>query len=119
MSVTPFLAQSSYSDFFMAREAPVMSACPVPMPWQKIFMPPPVPVDSTTGAFMPLALENSSAARSEEHTSELQSLMRISYAVFCLQKKTTTKSKQCTTNANPTAQQITINKTETIPTQTP
>src|SRR3546814_6492711 len=29
--------------------------------------------------------------RSEEHTSELQSLMRISYAVFCLKKKTTTK----------------------------
>src|SRR3546814_9717572 len=28
------------------------------------------------------------AGRSEEHTSELQSLMRISYAVFCLQKKT-------------------------------
>src|SRR3546814_1367369 len=29
-------------------------------------------------------------ARSEEHTSELQSLMRISYAVFCLKKKTST-----------------------------
>src|SRR3546814_7253937 len=29
-------------------------------------------------------------SRSEEHTSELQSLMRISYAVFCLKKKTTT-----------------------------
>src|SRR3546814_3394527 len=29
--------------------------------------------------------------RSEEHTSELQSLMRISYAVFCLKKKKTTK----------------------------
>src|SRR3546814_3389695 len=29
-------------------------------------------------------------ARSEEHTSELQSLMRISYAVFCLKKKTKT-----------------------------
>src|SRR3546814_942246 len=29
--------------------------------------------------------------RSEEYTSELQSLMRISYAVFCLKKKTTTK----------------------------
>src|SRR3546814_3569535 len=28
--------------------------------------------------------------RSEEHTSELQSLMRISYAVFCLKKKTST-----------------------------
>src|SRR3546814_2626581 len=32
-----------------------------------------------------------SARRSEEHTSELQSLMRISYAVFCLKKKTNTK----------------------------
>src|SRR3546814_8539416 len=32
-------------------------------------------------------------ARSEEHTSELQSLMRISYAVFCLQKKNTNKHK--------------------------
>src|SRR3546814_5015883 len=31
--------------------------------------------------------------RSEEHTSELQSLMRISYAVFCLKKKTNTKIK--------------------------
>src|SRR3546814_3298294 len=30
--------------------------------------------------------------RSEEHTSELQSLMRISYAVFCLQKKTNTNT---------------------------
>src|SRR3546814_3870239 len=30
--------------------------------------------------------------RSEEHTSELQSLMRISYAVFCLKKKKTEKS---------------------------
>src|SRR3546814_3949360 len=30
----------------------------------------------------------SGLARSEEHTSELQSLMRISYAVFCLNKKT-------------------------------
>src|SRR3546814_8986438 len=32
--------------------------------------------------------------RSEEHTSELQSLMRISYAVFCLKKKTIQKSKK-------------------------
>src|SRR3546814_10261582 len=31
--------------------------------------------------------------RSEEHTSELQSLMRISYAVFCLKKKKTTKDE--------------------------
>src|SRR3546814_8091474 len=32
--------------------------------------------------------------RSEEHTSELQSLMRISYAVFCLKKKKTKKIQQ-------------------------
>src|SRR3546814_10460175 len=38
--------------------------------------------------------------RSEEHTSELQSLMRISYAVFCLKKKNKTRTKdakQCKT----------------------
>src|SRR3546814_8759625 len=33
--------------------------------------------------------------RSEEHTSELQSLMRISYAVFCLKKKKITHLKNC------------------------
>src|SRR3546814_4510885 len=33
-----------------------------------------------------------SSLRSEEHTSELQSLMRISYAVFCLKKKTKQKT---------------------------
>src|SRR3546814_8654095 len=35
--------------------------------------------------------------RSEEHTSELQSLMRISYAVFCLKKKTKKSERQDTT----------------------
>src|SRR3546814_8597283 len=39
------------------------------------------------------------APRSEEHTSELQSLMRISYAVFCL-KKTTTHSYTTYTERN-------------------
>src|SRR3546814_8206841 len=34
--------------------------------------------------------------RSEEHTSELQSLMRISYAVFCLKKKNTKNKKHIT-----------------------
>src|SRR3546814_1894993 len=41
-------------------------------------------------------LSDGFVARSEEHTSELQSLMRISYAVFCLQKKKQTKHKQQT-----------------------
>src|SRR3546814_6621193 len=35
-----------------------------------------------------IARPSAAALRSEEHTSELQSLMRISYAVFCLKKKT-------------------------------
>src|SRR3546814_5233507 len=35
--------------------------------------------------------DSSGGMRSEEHTSELQSLMRISYAVFCLKKKNQTK----------------------------
>src|SRR3546814_2433257 len=35
---------------------------------------------------------HASASRSEEHTSELQSLMRISYAVFCLKKKKQTQT---------------------------
>src|SRR3546814_4144193 len=51
---------------------------------------------ATAFAFAGLALQSRVAragmmARSKEHTSELQSLMRISYAVFCLQKKTTIK----------------------------
>src|SRR3546814_9993039 len=37
------------------------------------------------------------ARRSEEHTSELQSLMRISYAVFCLKKKIKKKEKHTNT----------------------
>src|SRR3546814_7098737 len=40
----------------------------------------------SAGSFFGQAWE-STAERSEEHTSELQSLMRISYAVFCLKKK--------------------------------
>ena len=52
--VTPLAAQSSYSDAFIAREAPVMSGKSAPIPSQKIFMPPPVPVDSTTGEAKPL-----------------------------------------------------------------
>src|SRR3546814_10447912 len=42
----------------------------------------------TGGFFKSLAVTMVACLRSEEHTSELQSLMRISYAVFCLKKKT-------------------------------
>src|SRR3546814_2782515 len=39
------------------------------------------------------AFDQAGLKRSEEHTSELQSLMRISYAVFCLKKKTKTQDQ--------------------------
>src|SRR3546814_1400438 len=46
---------------------------------------------STKPAARSTATTSATPARSEEHTSELQSLMRISYAVFCLKKKTRTQ----------------------------
>src|SRR3546814_5299559 len=84
-----------------------LGGCAVPPP------PPPV-VDGTDGALVlfdastaiqdrwrhlslrgatdwRIAAPGGRVARSEEHTSELQSLMRISYAVFCLQKKKRTE----------------------------
>src|SRR3546814_8017238 len=51
------------------------------------------------------ALPPRAGPRSEEHTSELQSLMRISYAVFCLKKKKK-KAKHITTNKNIDKKQI-------------
>src|SRR3546814_3790861 len=58
----------------------------------------PGPDDRATTIY---ALRNPEKLRSEEHTSELQSLMRISYAVFCLKKKNnykehTTTQESCT-----------------------
>src|SRR3546814_3807296 len=50
--------------------------------------------------------------RSEEHTSELQSLMRISYAVFCLKKKKQNTNTN-TTNTNNTKTTNTTNQTDT------
>src|SRR3546814_10724574 len=46
-----------------------------------------VEVPATKRALALVEVGETARARSEEHTSELQSLMRISYAVFCLQKK--------------------------------
>src|SRR3546814_7003691 len=49
----------------------------------------PQPLGPTT----PVSPGSMRSSRSEEHTSELQSLMRISYAVFCLKKKKTKYTK--------------------------
>src|SRR3546814_9969228 len=48
------------------------------------------------------AIADGSYPRSEEHTSELQSLMRISYAVFCLKKKKTNKNTKKQYTKHPT-----------------
>src|SRR3546814_7176433 len=67
--------------------------------WALLDLPAPRPIETvlTIGLDTPWAMAAAAQAatghailkRSEEHTSELQSLMRISYAVFCLKKKNT------------------------------
>src|SRR3546814_5067630 len=46
-----------------------------------------LPAVAGLGIILYFSLDHEPPPRSEEHTSELQSLMRISYAVFCLKKK--------------------------------
>src|SRR3546814_2302344 len=68
--------------------------------WLMIIQWPPLRgVQNTGGAFFTRSRMRL-CGRSEEHTSELQSLMRISYAVFCLKKKITTSphTRQTTTH---------------------
>src|SRR3546814_6268661 len=56
------------------------------------------------------------AKRSEEHTSELQSLMRISYAVFCLKKKNTQRHDKRNHHSNDTSKNTSSNaKTIDLP----
>src|SRR3546814_10488350 len=50
------------------------------------------------GAILAKQLLHDDEERSEEHTSELQSLMRISYAVFCLKKKNKTTNTHNSSN---------------------
>src|SRR3546814_10105467 len=52
--------------------------------------------------------------RSEEHTSELQSLMRISYAVFCLKKKTLSYNVKQSKQSNTTIKQTLHNQKHNI-----
>src|SRR3546814_4777671 len=63
------------------------------------------------------ALVHAGIHRSEEHTSELQSLMRISYAVFCLKKKKTDihRNKENNEQTKNNSRTTTDNKTKTKP----
>src|SRR3546814_9408665 len=62
------------------------------------------------------SLSNSAKWRSEEHTSELQSLMRNSYAVFCLKKKNKSKQKLVSslTHANEQSTKLTTTDSRMI-----
>src|SRR3546814_2047992 len=79
--------------------------------------PPHFPLGSPATAGRPVTASPSRTKqriRSEEHTSELQSLMRISYAVFCLKKNkqhTTVNSTITTTRHNLHINKITTNHT--------
>src|SRR3546814_5687178 len=67
-----------YTTLFRSAVAVPAGPASVRAGWRR----PPQPTSART--------RNPARRRSEEHTSELQSLMRISYAVFCLKKKTHT-----------------------------
>src|SRR3546814_2507436 len=81
-----------YTTLFRSTFAPASAACEMT---RSIWRVPTIPASSITrtsravNKSRPCDQPCSKLARSEEHTSELQSLMRISYAVFCLKKKKT------------------------------
>src|SRR3546814_10255472 len=90
------VAREDTGTLFKQLTAPVHSAVSKPMRMEKPLVT--VINGPAAGAGLSLALMGDVviaarsakfAFRSEEHTSELQSLMRISYAVFCLEKKKT------------------------------
>src|SRR3546814_1062308 len=103
----------------MIRRPPRSTRTDTLFPYTTLFRsssPPWVKEAPTIGAFRPRSSHHhwglkasvwAGACRSEEHTSELQSLLRISYAVSCLKKKTnmlymtsTTHGKQCSHNVS-------------------
>src|SRR3546814_2147427 len=73
--------------------------------WRACSRPPP-----TSSLSWSTAAPRRASMRSEEHTSELQSLMRISYAVFCLKKKTKLHIKQQILNKNTHKHSTRINR---------
>src|SRR3546814_7106837 len=67
--------------------AGLLSAALITAPWPTLLV-----LSALYLVLIPFGISSYAKVRSEEHTSELQSLMRISYAVFCLKKKNQTKN---------------------------
>src|SRR3546814_7935266 len=79
----------SYALHCPCADKPVRPFCPAPPPAARAWINRPAGARNGPGR-----------RRSEEHTSELQSLMRISYAVFCLKKKKIHHTNSITQKAN-------------------
>src|SRR3546814_12934788 len=90
---TYFFSCTTIFFFLMIRRPPRSTRTDTLFPYTTLFR-------STPGPFHIMRMLQAAEAfpmnRSEEHTSELQSLMRISYAVFCLKKKTNMHKKKIT-----------------------
>src|SRR3546814_10527781 len=85
---TLFRSCSDASPFILATTTACRAACALPFNWQQNTKPSSSAcIRRKSAPSTPLKYPPSPKRRSEEHTSELQSLMRISYAVFCLKKK--------------------------------
>src|SRR3546814_1818966 len=81
-------------DALVCQGARAVAAAPLRRLWRaaaQAALGDPHPVHDDRARLGPLSLARQAPLRSEEHTSELQSLMRISYAVFCLKKKKNNK----------------------------
>src|SRR3546814_14278319 len=94
--ITLYVCTNLFFFFLMIRRPPRSTRTDTLFPYTTLFRSTQAPLDRFAGQMMPTRIEaedkavvlpRDGARRSEEHTSELQSLMRISYAVFCLKKK--------------------------------
>src|SRR3546814_3799120 len=84
-----------YTTLFRSHPPTAGKAAPIATPVDSAHLPRNRIVRTAPAVIICLRSESSwgTRSRSEEHTSELQSLMRISYAVFCLKKKKTTNKQ--------------------------
>src|SRR3546814_12499604 len=94
MYVRSYLSLDMFFFFLMIRRPPRSTRTDTLFPYTTLFRSADrgnavelAPVDIGGALYQQGAGAAGAAGRSEEHTSELQSLMRISYAVFCLKKK--------------------------------
>src|SRR3546814_4703164 len=82
-----FLLVATAFPFAVGPDAPLLRRAGGGMVWVAALLAALLPIDRLVRPDKEAGVLDQLAVRSEEHTSELQSLMRISYAVFCLKKK--------------------------------